>query len=51
MCLPLLDVYAGPVVYSRRVCDALEKEAENLPIVQRFAQVFGAVYVLVGSKG
>jgi hypothetical protein len=51
MCLALLDVYAGPVVYSRRVYNALKKEAENLPIVQRFAQVFGAVYVLVGVAG
>jgi Domain of unknown function (DUF4383) len=51
MRLSLLGVYAGPVVYSKRVCNALKKEAKNVPIVQRFAQVFGAIYVLVGVAG
>jgi hypothetical protein len=52
MCHSLAGVYADPVVYSGRVCsNALKQEAENMPIVQRFAQVFGAVYVLVGVAG
>jgi uncharacterized protein DUF4383 len=51
MCPPLAGIYAGPVVYSWGVCNALKKEAEKMPIVQRFAQVFGAVYVLVGVAG
>jgi uncharacterized protein YcsI (UPF0317 family) len=51
MCPRPAGVYAGTVVYSRRVCNALKKEARNMPIVQRFAQVFGAIYVLVGVAG
>jgi hypothetical protein len=33
------------------VSNALKKEARYVPLVQRFAQVFGAVYVLVGLAG
>ena len=51
MCPRPAGVYAGTVVYSRRVCNALKKEARNMPIVQRFAQMFGAIYVLVGVAG
>jgi hypothetical protein len=38
--------------FTAGVCNnALKKEAEKMPIVQRFAQVFGAIYVLVGVAG
>jgi hypothetical protein len=37
--------------FTAGVCNALNKEARYVPLVQRFAQVFGAVYVLVGVAG